>query len=501
MDTERNSYFRRLSTLSAATISKAIPESLLAVVDAVRGILFALSQIYQTLQHYTVYAIDERLSAVLQKVLGPAAHYMSQLIYALDRFDAVSRRALPSPSICRMVVECCRDNVTIFSKAAGMLSLQLKVLAKHDDVRYTRQMLLVLYGAMSEIAAAWQSMSTHIDAVRPYLSETRPPPKSFGSKTPTLRSASVDKPRPPASAPPITSSPFLPTQPPETPPQRSHLRTNTAQRSLDLGKIHVSRRHAGSFSSKDVEIGKRMPSYVDPPPSLPPSFNMNGALQQSTPTPAVRTMRRLVLPLGQQQHQQVQEVQAGSHSRQGSQSSLFAASSSSPQLGGLSVSGTSTLVDKEVIDAIKVAVEAAPEIWGLMDEMLYAEGADESDDFREMLGRVKDVTARLRSNIAAAQEGGQMLDGKALHDDAHLFAKVRLFVHAWLCPSSFAPPRVRQPASWGYLWPHEAARAPSLSVRDLKLTNSTQSPSARLSSSCRSRSRPAVRPPARRPPR
>ena len=202
MDTERNSYFRRLSTLSAATISKAIPESLLAVVDAVRGILFALSQIYQTLQHYTVYAIDERLSAVLQKVLGPAAHYMSQLIHSLDRFDAVSRRTLPSPSICRMVVECCRDNVTIFGKAAGMLSLQLKVLAKHDDVRYTRQMLLVLYGAMSEIAAAWRAMSTHIDAVRPYLWDTRLPPvsKSFGSKTPTMRSTSVDKPRPPTSA-------------------------------------------------------------------------------------------------------------------------------------------------------------------------------------------------------------------------------------------------------------------------------------------------------------
>ena len=424
MDTERNSYFRRLSTLSAATISKVIPKSLLAVVDAVRGVLFALSQIYQTLQHYTVFAIDERLSAVLQKVLGPAAHYMSQLIHALDRFDTASQRTLPSPSICRMVVECCRDNVTIFGKAVGMLSLQLKVLAKHDDVRYTRQMLLVLYGAMSEIAASWQSMSTHIDAVRPYLWDTRLPPvsKPFGTKTPTMRSASAEKPRPPASAPPLPTSPFQP----ET-PQRSHLRTNTNQRSLDLGKIHISRRHAGSFSSKDVEIGKRMPSYVDPPPSLPTSFT-NGIVQHSTPTPAVRTMRRLVLPLGQQQPH-TQEGPTGSHSRHGSQSSLLAASSSSPQLGGAAVSGTSTLVDREVIDAIKVAVEAAPEIWGLMDEMLEAEDGDEDGDgFREVLARAKDVTARLRSSIAAVQEGAHslVLDGKALHDDAHLFVKVRL---------------------------------------------------------------------------
>ena len=439
MDTERNSYFRRLSTLSAATISKAIPESLLAVVDAVRGILFALSQIYQTLQHYTVYAIDERLSAVLQKVLGPASTYMSQLIHALDRFDTVSRKALPSPSICRSVVETCRDNVTVFGKAVGMLSLQLKVLAKHDDVRYTRQMLLVLYGAMSEISAAWQSMALHIDSVKPYLWETRqlPASKPYGSKTPTMRSTGVatDKPRTPASAPPVTSSPFLPAQQPET-PQRSHLRTNTAQRSLDLGKSHISRRHAGSFSSKDVEIGKMLPSYVDPPPSLPSTLNLNGlnlnGWAHSTPTPAMRTMRRLVLPLGQQSHDSSNGSHSRQHSRQGSQSSLFTASNSSPSLGAasLSVSGTSTLVDKEVIGAMKAAVEAAPEIWELMDEMLDAEGADAKDDFREMLGRAKDVTERLRGSIAAVQEGAhsQAVDGKALHDDAHLFVKVSLSV-------------------------------------------------------------------------
>ena len=95
----------------------------------------------------------------------------------------------------------------------------------------------------------------------------------------------------------------------------------------------------------------------------------------------------------------------------------------------MSVSGTSTLVDKEVIDAMKVAVEAAPEIWSLMDEMLDAEGVDAEDDFREVLARAKDVTARLSSSIATVQEGQgvphlQVVDGKALHDDAHLFVKV-----------------------------------------------------------------------------
>ncbi|KAI0664592.1 RAM signaling pathway protein-domain-containing protein [Cubamyces menziesii] len=469
MDTERNSYFRRLSTLSAATISQAIPPSLLAVVDAARGILFALSQIYQTLQHYTVYAIDERLSAVLLKVLGPASTYMSQLIHALDRFDTVSRRALPSALICRAVVENCRDNVTVFGKAVRVLSMQLKVLAKHDDVRYTRQMLLVLYGAMSEIAAAWQSMASHVEAVRPYLWDARPPPSSkYGSKTPTLRGTlATDKPRLPASAPPMSPT-FSPIQ--ET-PSRSHLRTTATQRSLDLGKVHVSRRHAGSFSSKDVEIGKMLPSYVEPPP-FPPSFN--GGFQHSTPTQP-RTMRRLVLPLGQHGSH---DLQIGTHSRHGSQSSLLAPSNSSPQLGG-APSGSSTLVDKDLLGTMKAAVEAAPEIWELMDEMLDSEESNANggeggkasgkDEFREVLARAKDVTERLRQSIAAVQDGAhsQAVDGKALHDDAHIFVKVSV-----IDPASAPPPRVCHPPP-GVLHPgtdNQCHKRASERGRDLTFT-------------------------------
>lgn len=70
MDYERNSYFRRMSTLP---VCNSIPQQLLGFVDAVRGILFAVSQVYQSLHHYTVYAIDDRLSSVLLKVLVPPA--------------------------------------------------------------------------------------------------------------------------------------------------------------------------------------------------------------------------------------------------------------------------------------------------------------------------------------------------------------------------------------------------------------------------------------------
>ncbi|KAG8866291.1 RAM signaling network component [Serendipita sp. 405] len=119
MDMERNSYFRRMSTLPASTISKAVPKCLLATVDAARGILFALSQIYSALRHYIVFAINDRLAGVLNKVLDPASQYLARLITALDRFDALCRSGTPRAAACRGVLESCRDNINVFTKVIG----------------------------------------------------------------------------------------------------------------------------------------------------------------------------------------------------------------------------------------------------------------------------------------------------------------------------------------------------------------------------------------------
>ncbi|OBZ69068.1 hypothetical protein A0H81_10818 [Grifola frondosa] len=197
----------------------------------------------------------------------------------------------------------------------------------------------------------------------------------------------------------MTSLPFLPAQD----PPRSHLRTNTAQRSLDLGKSHISRRHAGSFSSKDVEIGKMLPSYVGAPP-----FNfgvVNGLPLQIPPT---RTMRRIAVSPAQHTPDGILPQSSSmkpwtTHSRQGSQNSLLASSSSSSSglLGARQEpsSSTNTLVDKEVIGAMKLAVEAAPALWEMMDEIID-ESSDTKDDMNEAL-----------------------MDGRTLHDDAHIFVK------------------------------------------------------------------------------
>lgn len=417
MDGERHSYFRRFSVLQSSTISKTIPDSLLRLVDAARGILFAVSQIYQALRHYTVDAIDERLASVLLKVLDPASSYITQLINALDRFDSMSRRTLPTPLVCRGVFESCKDNVTIFGKAVGILALQLKVLATQDDVRYTRQMSLVLYGAAAEISNAWRSMVPHLESVEPLLRDHRPPP---ATKTrPGGQGLSH-----PVSPNTITSpaSPLVPF------PTRSTF--VPLDSSSPVERTHIARRHAGSFSSKDVEIGRIMASS-DEPTVMQKGVAVGTAAE--TPTPRAARRQPGLLPL--YSASLATTVRKGSrsrdaHSRQGSLSSLVeSSSSSSPSITGrLAVDIPTTLdslVDKEAIDAMSKAVEAAPPVWTMMDSII-ADVSEKREDIKDMLVRAQKVTHQLKSDISLLRDG-TYVDRKSLRNDAHLF--VKLVVH------------------------------------------------------------------------
>ena len=81
VDAERTRYFRRLSALPSAPPNvAATPKPVLKFVDATRGILFALSQIYSALTQHTAVSTDERLVAHFQRVLGIAAKSMSALL-------------------------------------------------------------------------------------------------------------------------------------------------------------------------------------------------------------------------------------------------------------------------------------------------------------------------------------------------------------------------------------------------------------------------------------
>ncbi|KAI0093579.1 RAM signaling pathway protein-domain-containing protein [Irpex rosettiformis] len=412
MEGERHKYFRRMSSLNMGTLVKTTPPALLTLVDGIRGILFGVSQIYQGLQHYTEYAIDERLSAVLLKVLDPASLYMNQLINALDRFDTMSRRTVPSPAVCRSVVETCRDNVNMFGKAVGVLTLQLKVLATHDDVRYTRQMLLMLYGAMAEIAGAWTSIASQMEAVKSFLREHGPPSATKSLPTP---SSSLEV------STPSTGSTVTPT------PSHSAPRMNVRSpvNGTSDARARMARRHAGSFSYKDVELGMLLPSNLDSPPL---SSGLVGGPASSIPVP--RTMRRIQTtgPNGIHGDGTIRpsvSTRADFHSRQSSASSFLASATSSPALALAkspsfeAMSSAHTIIDGVAVDAIRHAVESAPPVWNLLEALLRQDPILQ-ETLLETLRKAEDVTFRLQEDIrGVATDSGRR---KVLREDAHMFA-------------------------------------------------------------------------------
>ncbi|KAF9049232.1 hypothetical protein BDZ89DRAFT_1126642 [Hymenopellis radicata] len=418
---ERNSYFRRLSTLPISTMSDALPRPLLSLIECARSILFAVCQIYQTLEHYTIYAIDDRLSSVLRKLLDPASVDMMQLIHSLDRFDAISRKTLPPPSVCRGVVESCKDTVAVFGKAVSVLSLQIKVIADSDDVRNVRTMILVLYGAAAEISWAWQAMVPHIEAIKPHL-RGKPYP------IPSPNSISM-----------MGSDPYSPSSASQSPAELSHslvsLRPSPPGGASE--RIRVARRHAGSFSSKDVEIGKTLPSYDDVP--LPPiSRGFSANTFSGHPSSTLRAPKRhaTLAPMAvtvsspsptSPQHSFTGESSRTVHSRAGSQASSPGSSSSSPTMPSRTPvmdlpSSSKTQVDKEAIQAVQNAMDVAPVVWDMMEDVL-GDALEAQKDTRECLDRARSVTTRLTDLVRAMKDGDMTSDKGALRDDAHLFLK------------------------------------------------------------------------------
>jgi hypothetical protein len=82
-----------------------------------------------------------------------------------------------------------------------------------------------------------------------------------------------------------------------------------------------------------------------------------------------------------------------------------------------------TLVDKQAIDAMSQAVEAAPPVWAMMDSIL-ADLPEKRADIQETLAKAQNVTQQLKTDIPLLQDG-MNVDRKSLRNDAHLFVKVR----------------------------------------------------------------------------
>lgn len=283
VEVERNSYFRRLSTLPPSTISKAISAPVLRFIDATRGVLYALSQIHTALRQYVVFATDERMTGQLSRALEIASATMGNLINSLDRFDSVSRtRGGAEPDVVRGVIFACGESVATFRKVVSVLQIQLKTLHSGADVRYTRTLLLLLYGSMAEVAHCWNTMAPLIDEVTPFLNNSREP---------------IDD----ARFTPLQTTPHstLPSIAEASSPNSPKTARSNGDESLQQQQQSSTpssaprpyrRRHAGSFSAHDVAQGAVMGVSKETVPALPsgggavPTSNVSSGLPSQAET-------------------------------------------------------------------------------------------------------------------------------------------------------------------------------------------------------------------------
>ncbi|WVQ78593.1 hypothetical protein IAT38_000679 [Cryptococcus sp. DSM 104549] len=277
IDESRNSYFRRLSTLPSSTISKAIPPSLLRFIDAIRGILFALSQLHSALRQYLVFAVNERVSSMFARVMEPAGTYMNKLINALDRFDSMSRRGTPPSQAIRGVFDATKESVAVFGKVVAVLKMQVPAM-RGNDSRYTRTLLVNIYGAMAEVASSWQVMTGLMGEIKmlllvdgaalrggagatggvPVGGQKMVATGSFTGRTPISPIIERRESHSPQSQ--LGTSPLNLSHTPAG-EQGSPTLNSEGRRNVSGAR---SRRQAGSFSSQDVERGMMMGSPGGP---------------------------------------------------------------------------------------------------------------------------------------------------------------------------------------------------------------------------------------------
>ncbi|KAF9644305.1 hypothetical protein BDM02DRAFT_3131847 [Thelephora ganbajun] len=210
IDVERNSYFRRLSTS---------PPSI----------------VYQTLQHYTVYVINERLSTVLLKVLDSATARCRLSTLSTVWMPQAGDPSLPPSSSLRGTIFGIPTTIIGALQCGGRnLKLVARHLTAHGGDRAPAEGMLTT--SSSELPQNQVSSGSR-SQVSPYI--------LFAS---------------PASHPP---SPFIPHP-------RTILRSYSTQfPGAENERTRMMRKHGGSFSCKDVGVGKMLPSHptYDPPSS------------------------------------------------------------------------------------------------------------------------------------------------------------------------------------------------------------------------------------------
>ncbi|KAF9357876.1 RAM signaling network component [Mortierella sp. AD094] len=149
-------YFQRLAAYPP--LQHPLPGERIRLIEAARGILFALSQIYRAVKQVVNCSSDEKFSLMFTRLLQSANSAMTQLIQSLDRFDNSAQLQVPDQPICTEIMRCCESNVVAFRKLVHMVQAQIRNISMVADARLVRNLVLMLHGALSEIRVAWESL-------------------------------------------------------------------------------------------------------------------------------------------------------------------------------------------------------------------------------------------------------------------------------------------------------------------------------------------------------
>lgn len=251
----RDAYFKRVSTLPAPSLSNLVPEPLLRAVDAIRGILFALSELHLGLKRFMAFSNNESVVGVFARVMDPATDFLHGLVNALDRFDSMCRRRLPTVAVTRQVFESCRDAITVFIKVTSVLNLQIPAMQSTANHRYARTLLMMVTGSLAEAIGSWRIIADVASDVKIFL-HMDPAVRSAGHRPVPSMSNSVRTPISPIPEKAEIQSPQAKIAIAQNTPSKSPGQLN---RGSPLRGGHAvkekSRRNAGSFSAEDLQAG------------------------------------------------------------------------------------------------------------------------------------------------------------------------------------------------------------------------------------------------------
>lgn len=154
-------YFRRLSSLPQ---SKRISLNSAKVVEVSRGMLFSLSQIHMAIRQYVTFCADPELTGSINRVLYNANAHVGALVDVLEAHELRPNAADATP-----VIEACRACVGAFRHVINILHTRIRDLTSQADVRYTRTLLLLLFGASAEIQNSWACLKPSSSVQDPSL--------------------------------------------------------------------------------------------------------------------------------------------------------------------------------------------------------------------------------------------------------------------------------------------------------------------------------------------